>query len=101
MTDYTIAPDEQGAYELHLTADEAVTVTVEAQYVYLTGIVRVTQHSGTAPAYVRVGQATHVGDPKATMIPQFTWLDIPAGPQPSMTLHIVSADDAVVSVARQ
>jgi len=100
MADHTIAADEQGAYEIPLEADTPITVQIDAQYRLLTGGIRITHHGGNKPIYVRVNE-TNVGDPRATMIPAYTWEDIAIANIPTVTIALVSADAAVVSVARQ
>jgi len=100
MPDHTIAPDEQGAYEIQLEAGEPTTIQVDAQYGYLTGGIRVTHHGGNRPIYIRVNDV-NIGDPRAIMIPPYTWEDIPAGNTPNVTYALISADTASVSVARQ
>jgi hypothetical protein len=101
MADHTITGTDQGAYEIHTAAAQQTTVQVDAQYVYITGSLRITHHNGNAPIYARMNNDTSVGDPKATMIPPYTWAEIQAGQQASLTISIISAEDATVSVARQ
>ncbi|RKT33663.1 hypothetical protein DEU34_2267 [Microbacterium sp. AG1240] len=101
MADHTIAATDQGAYEIHVPARESTTVQIDAQYVYITGGIRITHHNGNSPVYARMNSETNVGDPKATMIPPYTWAEIQAGQQHTLTINLISADDATVSVARQ
>jgi hypothetical protein len=101
MADHTIAATDQGAYEIQVPAGQATTVQIDAQYVYITGSIRITHHNGNAPIYARMNSYTNVGDPKATMIPPYTWAEIQAGQQHTLTITVISAEDATVSVARQ
>jgi hypothetical protein len=96
--DHTIHADEQGAYRIPLNADETITITIEAQYATIGHSARIFAISGTSEIYVRPGTQVTVGDPRSLNIPMYTWKDIDFGADG--TVAIVSAEDAVVSVAR-
>jgi hypothetical protein len=99
VADHVIAKDELGAYEISLEAGTKTTVETGSTAATINSSVIVTVNSGTAPVYARRGNAVTVADPKATQIPPSTWADIPTGTGAGV-IALISAEDAVVSVAR-
>lgn len=99
MADQTIHADEQGAYRIPLTADEAVTVAIEAQYATIGHSARIFAIDGDSrEIYVRPGTDVTVADPRSVMVPMYSWKDVDFGA--NGTVAIISAGNAVVSVAR-
>jgi hypothetical protein len=92
MTDYTLATDEEGIYEMTLTANTPMTVALDSP-----SVMTLMTHTGTAPVYVRTGPAVVPRDRRATCVPVGTYADVPG----SSDLFSFSSDsDATVSIMR-
>lgn len=100
MADHIIHADEQGAYEIALDANTPITIQVDARYGTQLGTLSVTVHSGTRPVYARAGNTVEVGDPKASQVSPYTWEDLYLNPNDGATITLISAEPAIVSVAR-
>lgn len=100
MADHTIAADEQGAYEIPLEANTPTTIQVDARYGTQLGTLSVTVHNGTRPVYARSGNTVEVGDPKASQVSPYTWEDLYLNPNDGAVISLITAEPAVVSVAR-
>lgn len=97
MADYTITPDDQGAYEIPLAAGVEKTVEIT-----LTGrpTVNVVHHSGDNPIYIGVNRAAVAADSGMRMLMPGSWLELTLSAQSTRTIHLISTGDAVVSVTR-
>lgn len=102
MADFTIAPNEVGAYEILLTAGNPVTVSISNPDGFAATKAQVSVHDASMPVYARPGNTVSVKDPQATVVLAGTWVDMQTTYQTgtAATLSIISAADATVSVAR-
>lgn len=99
MADYTIGLNDKGVYEIPLAA--GVSSVVYLARGITTTRVKVLVHAGTTPVYARQGTTVAVQDPRATVIPPFTWDDdVSEGIGGGASIALISADDAIVSVYR-
>jgi len=100
MADYTIAADQVGVYEIPLTAGNTKTVAVKGRGFYITSSVQISVHDASMPVYVRLGSTVAVKQPTASVVTAGTWLDLTTGSGDDVTIALISAADATVSVAR-
>lgn len=100
MADYTVQADEQGVYEIVLTAGTKTTVAIVNTLGLAAVNVQVTVHEAAEPVYVRAGTNVAVKDPHAIVIDTGTWATLNTKPGDTGTLSLISADAATVSVAR-
>lgn len=102
MADFTIAPNEVGAYEILLTAGDPVTVAISNPAGFTATRAQVSVHEASMPVYVRPGTTVSVKDPQATVVLAGTWVDMQTTYQSkdAAAVTLISAADATVSVAR-
>jgi hypothetical protein len=101
MAEISIAATEVGAYELVLPAGKPVSVQVQANGNVLLSSVVLTAHSGADPIYFTVDGTTPAPkSPTSLMIPVGMYREVPTRVDEKTPLKLVSASDAVVSLAR-
>lgn len=101
MADHHITPDQQGAYEIPLTADNAVTVQIDATGTFnYAPQAHITFHRGTSPLYVAIGNTVAVADPTAKQLDPYTMYDLPIPAADTVTLALISHTDGTASVSR-
>lgn len=99
MADYTVAADEQGVYEIALTANAPSTVTFAGTDASVK--VEIDVHTAASPVYVRPGTTVTVKDPKARVVPSGTWRDFNVYDwADTEKVSLICAGAATVSVAR-
>lgn len=97
MADYTLTPDDQGAYEIPLTANDEKTVTLDMAG--KPGAMAV-HHSGDSPIYIGIDRTAVITGSGMRMLMPGGWLELALGSFTSRTVHLISAADAVVSITR-
>jgi len=102
MADYTIEPNQVGAYEIPLTAGNTTTVRLQTRGGNINHTVQISIHDASMPVYVRPGTTVTIKDPNASVVLAGTWIDLNTGYADESDNHValISAADATVSVAR-
>jgi hypothetical protein len=100
MAELTIGRDHVGVYEVPLAAGDKLVVNVDTSSDYNSEMRRVSvmQHDGMAPVYCRLGREVEVKDPKSTIVPPLSLVELMLGSVGPVA--VISAAATTVSVFR-